>query len=57
MVDLLTPRLARRMFFTKVPYPDGRGQQVVFNWFGRNVPFVMLGGWTVLMFALTLMRA
>ncbi len=47
----------RRMFFTEVPCPDGKGQLVVFNWFGRNVPFVVLGGWAALMLASALIRA
>lgn len=55
-MDSLTRRLARRMFFTEVPCPDGKGELVVFNWFGRNVPFVVLGGWAVLMLASALMR-
>ncbi|CAM5533469.1 hypothetical protein ACFQ4M_19710 [Thauera mechernichensis] len=56
-MDLLTRRLARRMFFTEVPCPDGKGRLVLFNWLGRNAPFVVLGGWAALMLASALMRA
>ncbi|NKC11797.1 MAG: hypothetical protein GKR94_06305 [Gammaproteobacteria bacterium] len=56
-MDSLTRRLARRVFFAKVPCPDGKGELTVFNWFGRNVLFVVLGGWAALMLASALMRA
>ena len=55
--------LARRLFYTnkitvKVPYGDPIEVEGVFlNWFGRNVPFVVLGGWAALMLASALIRA
>jgi len=45
------------MFFTEIPCPDGKGRLVLLNWFGRSVPFVVLGGLAALMLASALMRA
>ncbi|ALQ96028.1 hypothetical protein XFUD_12430 (plasmid) [Xylella fastidiosa] len=55
--------LIRRLFFTNkvVIGKDIFGNSieiegVFFNWLGRNLPYVVIGAWVVLMFAFLIIR-
>lgn len=62
-VDSIARKLARGLFFTnrltvKLPYGGTMEIEGVFpNWLGRNLPFMVLGGWAALMLAFALIRA
>lgn len=56
--------IAIRLFFTKdIIIEDSYGGRHVavgvysWNWFGRNLPLVVLGGWAALMLVFALIRA
>lgn len=50
--------LVQRLFFTnKMTINHIEVDGVFLNWFGRNVPYVVIGGWAVLVLAFQLVKA